>query len=58
MTTNFKQYYEEYARLFEKKEKTSNSNGVLGKEENIETNKNIKSFKKENIQNNTVIPFG
>ena len=50
--------YEEYQRPFEKKKTSSNSNSVLGKEENIETNKNIKSFQKEKIKNNEVIPFG
>ena len=58
MSTNFKQFYEEYSKIFEKKKISSNSNRVLGKEENIETNKNIKSFQKENNPNNTVIPFG
>ena len=59
MNSNFKKFYEEYERLFEKKKaSSSNSNRVLGKEENTQTNKNIKSSQKENIHNNIVIPFG
>ena len=56
--SNIKRFYEEYTKHCEKKKTSSNSNRVLGKEENIQTNKSIKSFQKENIHNNAIIPFG
>ena len=60
MSKDFKKYYEEYKQIFIKKKisSESNSNRVSGKDENIQTSKNIKSTKKENIHNNDVIPFG
>ena len=58
MSSDIKKYYEEYKDFFKKKKLSSNSYKVSGKQANDKTNKNFKSFPKENINNANIIPFG
>ena len=57
MSSDIKKYYEEYKQFFQEK-KSLNSNRAYGKQEKVKTIKFNKTYKKEDIHNLNIIPFG